>query len=350
MKLLLATDAWHPQTNGVVRTLGTMVDSLRGAGHAVEVVSPTDYPTVPLPSYPEIRLAVWLRGLSARIETFDPDCIHVSTEGPIGQWVRRFCLKRGYAFTTSFHTRFPEYLRERLPVPLAVSYPPIRRFHRPAARTLVPTRTLSDDLSARGFEHLEVWGRGVDTALFSPERAQPSGLPRPIHLNVGRVAPEKNLQAFLDLDLPGSRLVVGDGPQLDELRRRYPQVVFVGAKFGEELAACYASADVFVFPSRTDTFGLVMLEAIASGTPVAAYPVTGPLDVIDQGINGVMDADLGAAIRQALVLDRVRCRESALPRSWDVIARQFRCALVPVTLDKVDAVGQAQCDGPAFGC
>jgi glycosyltransferase involved in cell wall biosynthesis len=342
VRLVLATDAWHPQTNGVVRTLSTMVGRLRDAGHTVEVVVPSDFPTVPLPGYREIRLAVWLRGLRARLDAFNPDAVHVATEGPVGLAMRRYCLDRGYAFTTSFHTRFPEYIRERWPVPLAVTYPLIRRFHRPAFRTLVPTASLRADLAGRGFRHMQVWGRGVDTLLFDPARRGDPGLPRPIMLNVGRVAPEKNLEAFLDLPLPGSKVVVGDGPRLAELKRRYPEAVFPGACFGTGLAEWYASADVFVFPSRTDTFGLVMLEAIASGTPVAAYPVTGPRDVLDDGKTGCMDPDLAEAVRRALSLDRERCRAAALALGWDAIAGQFLRALVPIHGDKVPALSEAQ--------
>lgn len=337
MRLVLATDAWRPQTNGVVRTLSTMVGSLRDAGHTVEVVAPTDFPTVPLPGYREIRLAVWLRGLRARLDGFNPDAVHIATEGPVGYAVRRYCLDRGYAFTTSFHTRFPEYIRERWPVPLGATYPVIRRFHRPAFRTLVPTESVRAELADRGFGHLQVWGRGVDTALFDPARRRDTGLPRPVMLNVGRVAPEKNLEAFLDLALPGSKVVVGDGPKLAEFRRHYPQVVFPGARYGGELADWYAAADVFVFPSRTDTFGLVMLESIASGTPVAAYPVTGPRDVLDEGRTGSMDDDLATAVEQALRVDRDGCREAALGLSWDVVSQQFMRALVPIHGDKVPA-------------
>ena len=342
MKLLLATDAWAPQTNGVVRTLSTMVDQLSKRGHRIDVVATGDYPSLPLPSYPEIKVSIWLGGLEQRINRFDPDAVHISTEGPIGYAVRRYCLKRGYTFTTSFHTRFPEYIRERLPVPLGVAYPFVRGFHKPAFRTLVPTQTLKNDLQRRGFRHLEVWGRGVDTNLFTPSRRQSWEWPRPVFLNVGRVAPEKNLDSFLSLNLGGTKVVVGDGPQLNELRSNYPDAIFPGAKFGEELAAYYASADVFVFPSLTDTFGLVMLESIASGTPVAAYPVTGPLDVLNPDVTGVLDQDLGVACSRALKLDRDACRKHALNRSWESIADQFLEALVPINCDKVPALKEAK--------
>lgn len=342
MKLLVATDAWHPQINGVVTTWSTVIGEIKGMGHEVEVVATGDYPAVPLPSYPEIKLSVWMRGLSNRIAAFDPDAIHICTEGPIGQFVRRYCLKHGHTFTTSFHTRFPEYLSERLPIPPGWTYPLIRNFHRPAFRTLVPTQTMLDDLVGFGFRHLQVWGRGVDTTLFTPERRKPTDLPRPIMLNVGRVAPEKNLRAFLDLDIPGTRIVVGDGPSLQELQRDYPDAIFPGAKRGVELAEYYASADVFVFPSLTDTFGLVMLEAIASGTPVAAFPVTGPLDVLQPGITGVMDNNLGTAVEQALQLDGGVCREAAKQLAWHRIAEDLLHALVPINSDKVTAMKRTQ--------
>jgi glycosyltransferase involved in cell wall biosynthesis len=342
MRLLLATDAWHPQINGVVRTLSTVTGQIRQLGHEVEVVTPNDFPSVPLPMYPEIQVSVWMRGLKNRIDAFDPDAVHISTEGPIGQYVRRYCLKRGVTFTTSFHTRFPEYLRERVPISLNWTYSLIRNFHQPAFRTLVPTPTLRKDLQKRGFAHLQVWGRGVDTDLFTPERRRDLGLERPVMLNVGRIAPEKNLQAFLDLDLPGTKVVVGDGPSLAELQHRYPEVVFPGARHGEELADYYAAADVFVFPSLTDTFGLVMLESMASGVPVAAFPVTGPLDVVEPGVTGVLDQDLSRAVDAALQLDGERCREEAAKRGWGQIARELLAALMPLDSDKLAAINAAQ--------
>jgi glycosyltransferase involved in cell wall biosynthesis len=314
-------------------------------GHEVEVISPADYPTVPPPSYPEIRIAVWMRGLAERIDAFDPDAIHISTEGPIGSKVRRYCLRRGYDFTTGFHTRFPEYLHERIPVPLSWSYPLMWRFHAAAVRTLVPTRSLKTELEARGFEHMVVWGRGVDTALFHAglrEEAESADLERPIMLNVGRVAVEKNLEAFLALNVPGTRVVVGDGPALKMLREKYPDVVYAGMKHGAELAHYYAQADVFVFPSLTDTFGLVMLEALACGTPVAAFPVTGPLDVLQAGVTGVMDDNLAAAIAQALELDRAVCADNARRFSWKHIALQLLQAFTPVNSDKRQAMTEAK--------
>jgi glycosyltransferase involved in cell wall biosynthesis len=342
VRLILATDAWAPQINGVVTTLTTMVQHLRDRGHTVEVIATGDYPAIPLPNYPEIKLSVWMRGLAQRIEAFAPDAIHIATEGPIGQWVRRHCLKQGYTFTTSFHTRFPEYISERLPIPLQWTYPSIRNFHRQAFRTLVPTQSIKQDLSDWGFRHLQVWGRGVDTGLFHPDHRHELDLPRPLMLNVGRVAAEKNLEAFLQLDLPGSKLVVGDGPALSRLKQKYPQVHFVGAKKGLDLAGYFAAADVFVFPSRTDTFGLVMIEALAAGTPVAAFPVSGPVDVLEQGVTGWMDENLSLAIEKAMTLDPVVCREKALERSWDKISGQFLQALMPVNSDSLACMEQAR--------
>ncbi len=342
MKLILATDAWGPQVNGVVTTLTQMVEGIKSMGHEVEVIATGDYPAIPMPTYPEIKISIWMKGLKKRIEKFAPDAIHIATEGPIGQLVRKHCLKQGYAFTTSFHTRFPEYIRERLPVPLEWTYPFVRSFHRPAFRTLAPTGALVEELRQRGFQHMEVWGRGVDTDLFTPERKIDLGYPGPILLSVGRVAPEKNLKVFLDLEVEGTKVVVGDGPALNELRELYPDVVFAGVKRGESLAQYFASADVFVFPSLTDTFGLVMLEANACGTPVAAFPVTGPVDVLQEGVTGCMREDLSEAISEALKLKRQDCREHALKRSWPHIVEQFLRALVPLHSDKKDNMDKAQ--------
>ena len=342
MRLLLATDAWQPQINGVVRTLNMVVNEMRQRGHEVDVVNPTDYPNIPMPGYPEIRLAWWLQGLAKRIELFNPDAVHIATEGPIGFFVRRFCLKNGYTFTTSFHTRFPEYLKERAPVPMSWSYALIRRFHQPAFRTLVPTKSIVKELEAWKFAHLKIWGRGVDTKLFHPGHKTELGLSeKPVLLNVGRVAQEKNLEAFLNLDIEGSKIVVGDGPCLNDYKQRYPNVSFVGAKQGEELALYYASADVFVFPSKTDTFGLVMLESMASGTPVAAFPVTGPIDVIEQGVTGIMHEDLSIAVKEAHKLDRGDCRRHASQKDWSQIASEFISSLMPIHADKVSNLEMA---------
>ncbi|WP_119679234.1 glycosyltransferase family 4 protein [Indioceanicola profundi] len=331
MRILIVTDAWHPQVNGVVRTLVTTRAELEKLGHRVEVVAPDRFHTVPLPTYPEIRIALHPGPeLRRRIDAFQPDAIHIATEGTLGLAARRYCLSRGIPFTTAYHTRFPEYVRDRAPVPLALSYALIRRFHAPAHAVMVATPSIESDLLARGFRHIRRWSRGVDTELFRPREKSWLELPRPIFLSVGRVAVEKNVEAFLKLDLPGTKLVVGDGPQRAELMQRYPSAVFTGALHGEELARHYAAADVFVFPSRTDTFGLVLLEALASGLPVAACPVPGPLDVLGGSDVGVLDEDLGRAALAALAIPPERCREFALRHSWRASAEQFLANLRPL--------------------
>jgi glycosyltransferase involved in cell wall biosynthesis len=331
MRILVVTDAWHPQINGVVRTLDTVRRSLAAMGHAVEVLSPDGFRTLPCPSYPEIRLAVTGPGAVARrIEAAAPDAIHIATEGPLGFLARRHCLRQGHPFTTSLHTRFPEYIAARWRVPPAWSYTWLRRFHRPAVRTMVATASMRADLAARGFAHLVRWSRGVDTALFRPRDDTFLPLARPISLYVGRVAVEKNIEAFLALELPGSKVVVGDGPLRPTLEQRHPGVHFAGVRTGEDLARHYAAADVFVFPSRTDTFGLVILEALAAGVPVAAYPVTGPRDILDGSGAGVLDEDLAAAVRGALSIPRERCRVHAERYSWQASARAFLANLAPL--------------------
>jgi glycosyltransferase involved in cell wall biosynthesis len=325
MRIALATDAWSPQTNGVVRTLAITVAELERAGHVVEVVHPGAVRNVPCPTYPEIRLAVLpYRELARRLDRFSPEAIHIATEGPIGLAARRWCRRRGRPFTTSYHTQFPEYVRARTPIPLALSYAHLRRFHGAAKRTLVATPSMVRQLEQRGFRNLSLWSRGVDTALFRP---RPKGgqleLTRPLWLYFGRVAVEKGIEDFLDLDVPGTKLVVGGGPAEAGLRARYPRAVFTGFRYGEALAALVADADVFVFPSRTDTFGLVLLEAMACGVPVAAYPVTGPVDVVLNGVTGVLDPDLRTAALAALKLDPAACRKHALGYTWQAATQQF---------------------------
>jgi glycosyltransferase involved in cell wall biosynthesis len=331
MRLLLVTDAWRPQINGVVRTLEAMLGELDDLGVTVEIVAPTDFPCRPLPGYPEIPLALaGRRALVRRIEAARPDAIHIATEGPLGLAARGACRWLSLSFTTSYHTRFPEYLRARLPVPIAWSYAAMRWFHAASAGIMVSTPTLQAELAAQGFRHLLRWSRGVDTGLFRPAAAHALDLPRPIFLSVGRVAVEKNLDAFLSLDLPGTKLVVGDGPARAELQKKYANAHFVGAKTGLDLAGYYAAADVFVFPSLTDTFGLVLLEALASGTPVAAFPVPGPLDVVGNTDVGILDADLRRATLAALDIPRARCRVFAEGLSWRASAAQFLGNLVQV--------------------
>jgi len=334
MKILLASDAWYPQINGVVRTLNRVREELEVQGHSFEVICPDQFRTIPCPSYPEIPLAILPGvGLAKRIEAIAPDAVHIATEGPIGLAVRNYCVKRDLPFTTSYHTRFPEYLSARVPVPVSWGYAFMRWFHKPSKAIMVATNSMKQELTAQGFGNLVDWTRGVDTTLFRPDvpkALEALGLPRPIHLYVGRVAIEKNIKAFLDLKLEGSKVVVGDGPQRAELQAAYPEVYFAGAKQGEELAAHYASGDVFVFPSRTDTFGLVMLEAMASGLPVAAYPVPGPLDIVDGAGVGALNEDLGLAVGEAIKLPRDHCREHALKYSWTACAEMFLENLQPL--------------------
>ena len=332
MRITIATDAWYPQVNGVVRTLDTTIGHLRAGGHGVEVLSPERHRTGPCPTYPEIRLAVGPgRWVAPALERFEPQAVHIATEGPIGLAVRRWCLRHGFPFTTSYHTQFPEYLRLRLPVPLAWGYAFMRWFHAPAVRTLVATRSMEEMLSGRGLRHLVRWTRGVDVDLFRPRDKGFLDAPRPIFMYVGRVAVEKNIEAFLALDLPGTRYVVGDGPALTELSARHPEVRFTGYKMGEELARHVAAADVMVFPSLTDTFGLVLLEAMACGVPVAAFPAPGPLDLVDNGRNGQVSEDLGAAALAALEADPGECRRFAEAYSWERSAAQFLGNLAPVS-------------------
>lgn len=331
MNIAIVTDAWQPQVNGVVTTLSRTREGLEARGHKVTVVHPGDYRSFPCPTYPEIRLAVWPgRRLVDSLDGARLDAIHIATEGPLGSAARRWCLRRGFEFTSSYHTQFPQYLRKRLPIPEGWSYSWLRRFHGRAARTLVPTEQMRRELVAQGFANVVIWTRGVDTTLFRPLDRDWLDLPRPIAIYAGRVAVEKNLEAMLTLDWPGSKVVVGDGPDLAKLRSRYPAVHFAGYKFGDELARHLSAADVFVFPSLTDTFGLVMLEAMACGTPVAAYPVTGPVDVVREGVSGCLDEDLGTAARRALALSRTDCREAALERTWDRATGQFMSHLARI--------------------
>ena len=331
MKIALVTDAWLPQTNGVVRTLTITAERLSQAGHEVTAITPVDFRTVPCPTYPEIRLSLFAAGrVRRRLDALDPDAVHIATEGPLGRAARRWCLRRGRSFTTSYHTQFPEYVRARVPIPVAVSYAFLRWFHGSAAHTLVATPSMQNALAERGFRNLVLWSRGVDTELFRPRDESFLELPRPIWLYFGRVSVEKGIEEFLALDLPGTKLVVGDGPATESLRRKYAGAVFTGYRFGDELARHVAAADVFVFPSRTDTFGLVLLEAMACGIPVAAFPVTGPIDVVVNGVTGVLSEDLRAAALTALHLDRRACREHALRYTWEAATRQFVASLAPV--------------------
>ena len=333
MKIAIVTDAWHPQVNGVVRTLDTVIAELRSRGHEVEVISPDLFRSIPAPTYPEIRLA--LAGSCAvgkRLEHFRPDTIHIATEGPVGWAARHYCLRQGLPFTTAYHTQFPDYVARRTRLPARWFWPFIRRFHAPAARTMVATGKIRDQLREQGVGPLHHWGRGVDVQTFHPNYAPPDlffSLPRPIQLYVGRVAVEKNIEAFLCNPHPGSKVVVGSGPALDRLKAQFPGAHFLGKRTGDALAACYAGADVFVFPSTTDTFGLVMIEALACGTPVAAYPVPGPLDVL-QAESGVMAERLEHAIAGALQLDRDACHRIGRAFTWEASADQFLGGLAQI--------------------
>jgi glycosyltransferase involved in cell wall biosynthesis len=333
VRIALVSDAWAPQVNGVVRTLTALIGELGTRGHQVTTITPDLFRTVPCPTYPEIRLALRPAGrINALIDAAKPEAIHISTEGPLGLAARRHCIDRGYGFTTAFHTRFPEYVAARFAVPASWSYALMRRFHAPSKGVMVATETVRRELAVRGFDNLTSWNRGVDAELYQPARREDFlGLPRPIFLTVGRVAIEKNFSAFLALDLPGSKVVVGDGPMLDKLRRQHPEAHFLGRQVGADLARLYASADVFVFPSRTDTFGLVLLEALASGVPVAAYPVPGPLDVIGDSGAGVLDEDLRRAALAALDIPREHCRAHALRFTWAASADQFVDNLWPLS-------------------
>jgi 1,2-diacylglycerol 3-alpha-glucosyltransferase/glucuronosyltransferase len=331
MKLLLISDAWHPQVNGVVRTLSSVVRELGELGHSVRVAEPSEFKTVPCPTYPEIRLAIQPVGRLRRIaEEFEPEALHIATEGPLGLAGRDLARRSRWPFTTSFHTRFPEYVRARTGVPLSWGWGYLRWFHSAAERVLASTPTLQDELKGQGLSKAALWSRGVDTDLFRPQQNKLAlAFERPIALYVGRIAVEKNLEAFLKLDLPGSKVLIGDGPARADLERRYPQAHFLGALHGAELAQRFAAGDVFVFPSRTDTYGLVMLEALACGLPVAAFPVAGPLDVITDERVGALDQDLGAAIRRALELDPAECVRYARERSWRACAERFLALLEP---------------------
>jgi glycosyltransferase involved in cell wall biosynthesis len=331
MQILIVTDAWLPQINGVVVTLQNTVRELEGMGHRVRLLTPLAFRTVPLPTYPEIRLAVRpLQEVARMIDELDPDAIHIATEGPLGLAARRHCLRRRRPFTTAYHTQFPEYIHARCRLPLGLTYRWLRWFHRPAKAVMCGTPEILRRLVARGFGNATLWSRGVDAELFGPDERTAVPDRRPVFLFVGRVAVEKNIEAFLSLDLPGTKWVVGDGPARAALERRFPDARFLGFKTGESLAWHYRQADAMVFPSRTDTFGLVLIEAMACGTPVAAFPVTGPRDVVRDPRAGVLSDDLRAAAMAALQLDRDDVRRYALGFSWTAATRQFVANLHPI--------------------
>lgn len=330
-RLTLVTDAWLPQINGVVTTLTQLVTQLRRQRIDVDVIHPYDYPTIGLPTYPEIPVVWRAKGLEKRLLTFKPQAIHIATEGALGWRVRRLALKHHLPFTTAYHTKYPEYLAERLPIPSSWIYKLLCHFHAPATRTLTPSHAVLQELSAQGFNHLTWISRGVDQQVFNPSQRTDLPYPRPVLLYVGRIAVEKNLEAFLQIDLPGTKLLVGDGPLKTELQNSYPQAIFVGARKGIELAQYYASADVMVFPSLTDTFGLVNIEAMACGTPVAAFPVTGPIEIIIPGLNGALNPNLKSAVQEALLLNKQGIAESVRDYDWQKVAHSFleNLAIIP---------------------
>ena len=339
MRIAIVTDAWSPQVNGVVRTLQTIQHELEAMGHVVSVHSPDQYGSLPCPTYPEIRLAMARPTVVGRaIAAFRPDAVHLATEGPLCLAARRWCLRGGVPFTTAYHTHFPDYVAQRTGLPASWFWRYIRWFHGPAQAVLVSTRSVRQQLRAHGLAQVRHWGRGVDLSSFTPDAPPPAlfaDLPRPIQLYVGRVAVEKNLEAFLAADGPGTKVVVGDGPAREALERAYPRGHFMGALFGRELAGAYAGADVFVFPSRTDTFGLVMIEALACGTPVAAFPVTGPVDIVTEEV-GALSERLEDAIALALTRDRAACIDYGRRFTWEASARQFLAGLHPIEPDLVD--------------
>jgi glycosyltransferase involved in cell wall biosynthesis len=345
IRIAIVTDAWTPQINGVVNTLKATRRQLRNDGHNVLMVTPENMRSFSCPTYPEIRLAYKpYAQIAAQLKEFDPDCIHIATEGPMGLAARRYCLQHGLDFTTAYHTRFPEYLHARMRLPLAISYRWLKWFHGPSKAIMVPTPGVKIALEAQGFRHVVQWGRGVDIDYFKPGVCEERSLLRPLYLYVGRVAIEKNIEEFLRLDLPGEKWVIGDGPQREALEKKYPAVRFLGAKSHESLPPYYSCADVFVFPSRTDTFGLVLAEAMACGVPVAAYPVEGPADVVTHGMSGILDEDLSRACLEALKLKRATVRQCALSFSWQVATDQFVRHLHPVRKNRHIPITQ-----PALG-
>ncbi len=329
MRIMIVSDAWYPQTNGVVATLAQTASWLARFGHEVRMITPGDFRSVACPTYAEIRLSVLpYRAAARKMRSFGPHAVHIATEGPLGLAARRYCLRHSLRFTTSYHTRFPQYLRARLPIPTALSYRALRWFHGAADRCMVSTASVREELEIRGFPNLSVWRRGVDTELFKPRDKAFLDLRRPIAAYVGRIAVEKNVEAFLSMPWSGAKILIGDGPARARLQAKFREAHFVGFRFGEDLARHLAAADVMVFPSRTDTFGLVNLESMACGVPVAAFPVTGPIDVVEDGVTGALDHDLARAALRALTLDPRACRERAQRAGWQVCSREFESNLV----------------------
>lgn len=331
MKIMIVTDAWEPQVNGVVRTLKQTRQALQDMGHKVGIITPLNFKTIPCPTYPDISLSLFPgKKLKREMDEFNPDAIHIATEGPLGIAARSYAIKNKLPFSTAYHTRFPEYVQARIGVPLSWTYTFLRWFHKPSIAVMAPTRVVKEDLEKYGFTNVALWSRGVDLNIFKVQESKVLDSTHPIFLYVGRVAIEKNIDAFLELNLPGSKWVVGDGPEILRLKEKYPQVNYLGVLQQEELAKVYAAADVFVFPSKTDTFGLVILEALACGLPVAAYPVTGPIDVLGNSEAGAMNADLRVACLQALSIQRADARAHAEKYSWQAATEQFLGNLKPI--------------------
>ena len=331
MKILIVTDAWEPQVNGVVRTLKQTRLELQAMGNEVDILSPLEFKTLPCPTYPDISLSILPgRKVAQRIKAFSPDALHISTEGPLGLSARSYALKNDLPFSTAYHTRFPEYVKARTGIPLSLTYKFLKWFHGPSLSVMAPTQVVKVDLDHNGFKNIVLWTRGVDLSVFSADTTHVLNPENPIFLYVGRVAVEKNIEAFLSLDIPGEKWVVGDGPAMNHLKEKYPNTKYFGVINHPTLADMYRKADVFVFPSKTDTFGLVLLEAMACGLPVAAYPVTGPIDVLGNSLAGVMDNDLQQACLQALNIPRSVARAHAELFSWKVASEQFLKHLKPV--------------------
>jgi glycosyltransferase involved in cell wall biosynthesis len=330
MKIMIVTEAWDPQINGVVRTLKMTTRELGNLGHEVRMLTPDQFMNMPCPTYPEINLALaTVAQVRKKIDAFEPDVLHIATEGPLGWAARKVAVERGWPFSTGYHSRFTEYIQMRIGLPLGISYHVLRKFHNAGVATMVPTMAMLETLRERGFEKVVHWSRGVNTELFNPHGEKITRGPEPVFLHVGRIAVEKSVEDFLALDLPGEKWVAGEGPARKDLQKKYPQVRWFGWLTGEALATLYRSADVFVFPSRTDTFGLVMIEAMACGTPVAAFPVTGPIDVVPAD-GGVLHEDLRKASLDALSFDRVQVAEAALKFSWTAATNQFLSSLRPI--------------------
>jgi glycosyltransferase involved in cell wall biosynthesis/diacylglycerol kinase len=330
MKILIVTDAWYPQVNGVVRTLDETSKQIKKLGHEVKLITPEGFLTIPCPTYPEIKLSLFPGAkVSSMIRDFNPDCLHISTEGPLGLAARGYASRNGLAFTSAYHTRFPEYVYARTKLPLKITYSFLRWFHNRSELVMVPTEEVKKDLIKHKIGKPKIWSRGVDLDIFKPKKGRRKNK-NPILLNVGRVAVEKNLEEFLKIDLPYEKWVVGDGPAFKELKKKYPKVIFHGAKSKEELEYYYNKADVFVFPSKTDTFGLVLLEAMACGLPVAAFPVSGPLDVIGNSNAGILNSNLKEACKKALLIPRKVPREYAKKFSWESTSKTFESYLVSI--------------------